>query len=140
MQLNAHTHASQTQIIQPVASYSTLVESDPVVEPVLKRYPQLDRQTFITRELQVAPDTQSQSFQIQVTLPHARMAADIANALAQSLVTQQNAYIKSQYEKAIQLAGQRIADEQKAIDHLTQQYAATSATNTATLTQLASQP
>src|SRR5437870_5812897 len=31
VQLNAHAHASQTQIIQPVASYSTLVTSDPVL-------------------------------------------------------------------------------------------------------------
>ncbi|WP_165423707.1 tyrosine-protein kinase domain-containing protein [Ktedonosporobacter rubrisoli] len=139
VQLSSQTRTSQTQIIQPVASYSTLVTSDPVLNPVLKQYPQLDRQTFIAKQLVVTPDTPSNSFQIQVTLPEARVSADIANRLALLLVAQQNLYIKEQYTKAIQLANQRIASEQKAIDSLNQQYAATPATNTALLSQLASQ-
>jgi Mrp family chromosome partitioning ATPase/uncharacterized protein involved in exopolysaccharide biosynthesis len=139
VQLDAQTRTSQAQIIQPIASYGTLVTSDSVLDPVLRKYSQLDRQTFISKQLVVTPDTLSQSLQIQVTLPQAKVAAAVANDLAQLLVTQQNAYIKSQYEKAIQLANQRVAEDQKSIDNLNQQYAATPASNTAVLSQLSSQ-
>ncbi len=139
VQLNAQSHASQTNIIQPVAAYSTHVTSDTVVEPVFQKYPHLDRQAFITKNLVVIPDTPSQSIQIQVTLPNARMAADIANSLAQSLVVQENASIKSQYDTEIRLYTGYINNEQKTIDNLNKQYAATPPANTAALTQLSNQ-
>ena len=139
VQLNTQTRTSQAQIIQPVAAYSTLITSDPVLNPVLTKYPHIDRQTFVSKQLVITPDAPSQSFQVQVTLPDAAVAADVANGLAQTLVKQQNAYIKSQYDKSIQLANKHIADEQRIIDRLNQQYATTPATNTVILSQLDSQ-
>ena len=139
IQLNAQMRNSQSQIIQPIATYSTLITSDPVLNPVLKQYPKLDRQTFVAKNLVVITETSSQSLQVQVTLPDAVAAAKIANMLAQSLVTQQNAFIKTQYAKALQLINNHIAEEQKTINNLNQQYAATPQTNTALLSQLDSQ-
>lgn len=139
IQLSTQTRTSQAQIIQPVAAYSTLVTSDPVLDAVLANYPGIDRQTFVAKQVVITPDAPSQSFQIQVTLPNAHMAADIANGLARTLVSQQNAYIKSQYDASIKLANSHIADEQRAIDRLNQQYAATAPTNTIVLAQLDSQ-
>src|SRR5437660_7856144 len=139
VQLSTQTHTSQAQIIQPVAAYSTLVTSDPVLDAVFSKYPQIDRQTFVAKQILITPDAPSQSFQIDVTLPNAQMAADVANALARALVSQQNAYIKAQYDKSIKLANSHIAAEQKVIDQLNQQYAATLPTNTIVLAQLDSQ-
>lgn len=139
VQLSTPAHTSQAQIIQPVAAYSTLVTSDPVLNAVLVKYPLIDRQMFVAKQLVITPDAPSQSFQIQVTLPDARMAADIASGLAQTIVSQQNAYIKSQYNEAIKLTNGHIADEQRVINQLNQQYAATLPTNTIVLAQLDSQ-
>ncbi|HEU5227210.1 MAG TPA: cellulose synthase operon protein YhjQ/BcsQ [Ktedonobacteraceae bacterium] len=139
VQLSTQTRSSQAQIIQPIAAYSTLVTSDPVLNPVLAQHREIDRQTFVAKQLVITSDTPSQSFQIQVTLPQARTAADIANTLARTLVSQQNAYIKAQYDTSIKLANSHIADEQKVIDRLNQQYAATLPTNTVVLAQLDSQ-
>ena len=139
VQLNAQSRTAQVQIIQPIAVYGMDVTSDAVLSPVLSQYPKLDRTNFVARQLLVTTDTPSQTVQIQVTLPQAKLAATIANALAQSLVTQQNAAIKAQYDKEVQLLTTRIATEQQQINQLTQQYDTTPATNTNTLTQLDNQ-
>lgn len=139
VQLNAETRSSQSQIIQPISAYSTNITSDSVLVPVLQKYPQIDRQTFTTKELVVTTDTPSQSVQIQVTLPDRKIAADVANKLAQLMVTQQNAYITAQYTKQLQLSNQRIANDEKAINDLNQRYASTPSTNTALLQQLTDQ-
>lgn len=139
VQLNAQTRSSQAQIIQPVSAYSTLVTSDSVLNPVLKMHTELDRLNFVTKQLVVTSDNPSQSIQIQVTLPSSKEAASIANEIAQLLVSQQNTFIQSQYNQELQIVSRRIADEQKAIDHLNQQYAATPSTNTAALQQLTNQ-
>lgn len=139
VQLNAQSRASQVQIIQPVAVYSSLVTSDSVLNPVLQKYPQIDRQAFISKQLTTTTDGPSQSIVIQVTLPAPKIAADVANMLAQQLVTQQNAYIKTQYTTQLQLITNRITDDQKTIDNLNHQYATTNPNNTATLAQLSNQ-
>lgn len=140
IQLNGQSHASQ--IIQPVGAYATLVTSDSVLNPVLKKYHQIDRTSFVTKQLVVNSDNGAQDITIQVTLTDAKIAADAANMLAQSLVEQQNANIKAQYAQEIQIDTTRINDEQKKIDQLNQQYvqaAQASPPNTALLQQLNSQ-
>jgi tyrosine-protein kinase Etk/Wzc len=139
IQLNAETRNSQAQIIQPISAYSNNITSDSVLDPVLKQYPQIDRSTFIAKELLITPDTTSQSLQIQVTLPNRKMAADIANKLAQLTVSQQNAFIKAQYQKELQLVNARIAAETATINSLNQRYLSTPSTNTGQLQQLSDQ-
>lgn len=139
VQLNAQSRTAQVQIIQPVAVYGMDVTSDAVLSPVMSQYPKLDRTNFIAKQLLVTTDTPSQTVLIQVTLPQAKMAATVANALAQSLVAQQNAAIKAQYDKEVQLLTTRVSAEQQQINQLTQQYDNTPATNTNTLTQLDNQ-
>ena len=139
VQLNAQAHPSQ--VIQPIPAYATLVTSDSVLSDVLKRYP-LDRTTFVTKQLTVTPDTTSETISIQVTLPNAKMSAGVANLLAQKLVTQQNAYIQSQYNKELQIIKDRISNDQKTLDQLNQAYdkaAQANPPNTTTLQQLNSQ-
>lgn len=119
VQLNALTNNSQ--IIQPVAVYAALATSDPVMAPLLKKYPNIARQMVLARQLVVTSDASSQTISIQVTLSNPNTAVDIANTLAQSLIEQQNAYIKSQYDTELQLVKGRIADEQKTINHPNQQ-------------------
>ncbi len=132
-----------SQIVQPVAAYSTLVTSDSVLGAVLDNYlnndQNIDRQTFVTKQLAVSSDSASQSITIAVTLSNASEAASLANALAQTLVKQQNAYIHAQYAQELQIVNSRIAAEQNAINHLNQQYAATPSANAATLQQLSDQ-
>jgi Mrp family chromosome partitioning ATPase/capsular polysaccharide biosynthesis protein len=139
VQLNAPTHSSQVQIIQPVSAYSTLVTSDSILNPVLALNPAVDRVNFVAKQLVVTPDVPSQSILIQVTLTSAKAAANIANGLAKLLVSQQNTYIESQYNQELQIVSKRIAGDQGTIDHLNQQYAATPSTNAAALQQLANQ-
>ncbi len=134
--LNAQTRASQVQIIQPVAVYATDVTSDAVLNPVLAKHKSIDRASFIAKQLLVTPNGASQTVQIQVTISGAKLSATIANELAQSLVTIENAAIKAQYNEELQLLTTRIANEQKQIDQLSQQYDATPTTSTNILTQL----
>src|SRR5260370_28963502 len=63
-----------TQVLQPVAAYTATARSDAVLDPVLKQYPSIDRQTFVTKQLAVTGDGPSQTISIQVKLPGARMA------------------------------------------------------------------
>ena len=139
VQLNAQTKTAQVQIIQPVAVYATDVTSDAVLNPVLVKHKAIDRAYFLTKELVVTSDNPSQTVQIQVTIPGASLSAKIANELAQSLVAVENASIKAQYDAELQLLANRIADEQKQIDQLSQQYDNTPATSTNVLTQLDNQ-
>ncbi len=136
VQLNAQTNNSQ--IVQPVAVYAALVTSDPVMAPLLKKYP-FARQLVTAKQIVVVSDNASQTISIQVTLSDANAAVDIANTLAQSLVAQQNAYIKSQYDTELQIVQGRIAAEQQTIDHLIRQIDRTPFSNTATIQQLNSQ-
>lgn len=137
--LNAQTRASQVQIIQPVAVYATDVTSDAVLNPVLAKHKQIQRANFIAKQLVVTSDGASQTVQIQVTIPGAKLSAEVANELAQSLVTVENASIKAQYNEELQLLTTRIANEQKQIDQLSQQYDNTPTTSTNVLTQLDNQ-
>jgi Mrp family chromosome partitioning ATPase len=137
VQLDAQTRTSL--IVQPVAAYAALVTSDAVLNPVLAQHPDIDRTNFIAKQLTVSSDDPSATVTIQVTLPNAKEAALVANALAQLLVTQQNAYIKSQYTTELQLLTTRIANEQKTIASLNQQIAQTPTTSSATIQQLSSQ-
>ncbi len=139
VQLSTQARTSQAQIIQPIAVYATDVTSDAVLNPVLSRYPQIDRTNFIAKQLVVTYDAPSQTVQIQVTVPGAKISAAMANQLAQLLVAQQNAAIQAQYTKALQLLNARIADEQKQINLLSQQYDNTPPTSTNVLTQLDNQ-
>ena len=137
VQLNAQTNTSQ--IVQSVEVYAALVPSDSVLGQVLKKYPQIDRQALVSKQLTMTSDDPSQTISIQVTLSDPKLTADMANELAQLLVDQQNAYIKSQYTKEIQIVGDRIAAEQTAIDHLNRQIAQTPSSNATALQQLSSQ-
>ncbi len=139
VQLSSQARTSQAQIIQPIAVYATDVTSDSVLNPVISQYKQIDRTNFITKELVVTYDAPSQTVQIQVTLPGAKLSANVANQLARLLIMQQNAAIQAQYTKALQLLNARIADEQKQINQLSQQYDSTPPTNTNVLTQLDNQ-
>src|SRR5579885_1583726 len=56
VQLSAQNRTSQAQIIQPVAAYSTLVTSDPVLNAVLAKYPEIDRQAFVAKQVAITPD------------------------------------------------------------------------------------
>lgn len=127
VQLNAQ--ARTTAIIQPVAAYATLVSSDSILGAALKNYPDLDRRSISSKQLTVTGDDPSQTISIQVTLTNPREAAGLANDLASLLVTQQNAFIKDQYNKELQIVNARIAEEQKAIDSLNQKIISTPTTD-----------
>lgn len=137
VQLNVQARTSQ--IIQPVAAYAALVTSDPLVNPVLMEHKDIDRQTFVTKQLVVTSDDPSQTITIQVTLSNAKEAVAVANQIAQLLVLQQNAYIQSQYNTELQVLKVRIDTEQKAIDQLNQKIAQTPSTDTAAIQQFNSQ-
>lgn len=123
VQLNAQSHTST--IIQPVAAYATLVASDSILGNALKNYPNLDRSAVVSKQLVVNSDDPSQSITIQLTLTNPKQAASLSNELAQLLVTQQNAYIKSEYTKQLEIVNNRIAEEQKTIDQLSQKIIST---------------
>jgi Mrp family chromosome partitioning ATPase len=139
VQLNAQSRNDQVQIIQSISVYGMDVTSDAVLNPVFKRYHNLDRANFIAKQLVVTTDTLSQTIEIQVTMPGPKLCANIANMLAQALVAQQNAAIQAQYTKEVQLLTNRIAAEQKQITQWSQQYDATPAADTNALTQLDNQ-
>ncbi len=119
IQLNTQSRTSA--IVQPVAAYASLVTSDSVLGTTLKNYPNLDRQTMSTKQLIINNDSKSQTISIQVTLPNAKEAASVANDLAHTLVTQQNALIQQQYTNELKLLAGHIADEQKNINTINQQ-------------------
>lgn len=137
VQLNAQAHTST--IIQPVGAYSALITSDSILGTALKDFPTIDRTALVTKELVVATDNASQTINISVTLSNAKDAAKLANELSQLLVTQQNAYIKQQYNKELQLINTRIANEKLQIEQLNAKIIATPSTDTATIQQLQSQ-
>lgn len=139
IQLNAQSHGSQAQIVQPVAAYGTALTSDAVLNPVLSKYHTIDRDTFIAKLLVITPDTPSSTITVQVTLPNAKMAADVANELSQLMVDQQNAIIKAQYAKLIQQQQATVASESTQISKLQSEYTNTPATNTAQLNVLDAQ-
>lgn len=137
VQLNAQSRTSG--IVQPVAAYATMVTSDAILGQVLKKYPTVSRQSLGTKQLVVTIDNPSQTISIQVTLPAPKMAAGLANDLAQQLVSQQNAYIKSQYNMQLQILKNQYNQYHDAIEKLNQQMLATPATDTTAIQQLQSQ-
>lgn len=137
VQLNAQAHTST--IVQPVAAYSALITSDSILGTALKNYPKIDRTALMTKQLTVTPDNSSQTISINVTLPDAAEAADIANELAQLLVKQQNAVIQQEYTKELQIVSARIKNEQLQVTQLNQKIIATPSTDTTTIQQLQSQ-
>jgi Mrp family chromosome partitioning ATPase/capsular polysaccharide biosynthesis protein len=118
VQLNAEAHAATT--IQSVDAYAAQVTTDSLLNPLLQKYPHLDRQTFLSRELLVTTNRLQQNILIQVTLPDPKNAARVANSLAEAFVGQQNAYIKAQYDKQVHLLNTEISGEQKIIAGLNQ--------------------
>ncbi|HLH61712.1 MAG TPA: Wzz/FepE/Etk N-terminal domain-containing protein [Ktedonobacteraceae bacterium] len=116
VQLNG---GSRGIIIQPVASYANLVSSDSVLGEALKQFPHINPASIGTKQLTVTPDTKSNSISIQVSLPDGKDAAGLANALAQLLVTQQNALIKQQTQQQLQLLQASIKNDQSQITSLT---------------------
>jgi Mrp family chromosome partitioning ATPase len=140
IQLNAQSGTSQ--IIQPIEVYGSLVTSDSLLNPVLKKYPQIDRQSFLSKQLSVNSDSRSQTISIQVTLLQPKVAQDAANMLAQMLIQQQNANIKALYTQEIQIDSARISAEQAKIDLLNRKYievASAAVPNTVILQQLNNQ-
>src|SRR5579885_2670358 len=118
VQLNG---GSRGIIIQPVASYANLVSSDSVLGQALKQFPKINPASIGTKQLVVTPDTKSNSISIQVSLPDGKDAAGLANALAQILVTSQNAYIKAQTEQQLSLLQASIKNDQNQINNLKNQ-------------------
>lgn len=120
-------------IVKPVTAYAALLTSDSVMNTILKKYPDLDRLTFTTKQLVVTPVLTSETIEIEVTLPGAKEAASIANDLAGLLVAQQNAYIESELDQEVKILQGRITNEQNTINHLNQQIIQTPASSTATI-------
>lgn len=118
IQLNGH--AGSSSAIQSVAAYGTLVTSDSVLGAALKNFPDLTPGSIGSKQLVVNPANSSQTISIQVTLSNAKEAADLANDLAQSLVQQQNATIKAQLEKQLQIVNGQIDSINKNINALNQ--------------------
>jgi Mrp family chromosome partitioning ATPase len=120
-------------LVKSVDAYSSLVTSDAVLLTVLKKFPDLNSTTLVGKGLTVVPTLTSQSLQIEVTLPDAKEAAKLANDLANTLVTQQNAEIKTEVAQEIKLIGSRITGEQNTINKLNAAIIKTPATDTATI-------
>jgi len=143
VQLNAQARA--TTIVQSVDAYAAQVTSDSLLNPLLQKYPNLDRQTFISRQLLVTPNHLQQNILIQVTLPDPKTAASVANTLAESFVEQQNGYIRAQYDKQVKLLSTEITSEQNIIAGLNQkivqlaQNSTNNPSNTLVIQQLNSQ-
>jgi Mrp family chromosome partitioning ATPase len=135
VQLNApHNTSSPSQAILPVSAYAVMVTSDSVLGTVLKSYPRLNRQS-LGKQLVVTPNPSGSNFTISVTLPNAKEAASFVNDLARSLVMQQNAQIKTQYDTQLQLLQSEISQEQKTIDALNQKILQIPADNTTQIQQ-----
>ncbi len=143
VQLNAEAHT--TTIIQSVDAYVAQVTSDSLLNPLLQKYPHLDRQTFLSRELLVTANHLQQNILIQVTLPDPKTAARVANTLAESFVGQQNTNIKKQYDTQVLALTTDISREQNTIAGLNQkivqlaQNSTYDPTNTLVIQQLSAQ-
>lgn len=133
VQVNA-PHNDSSQFIQSVTAYAFLVTSDNVLGNVLQAYPHLNRQA-LAKQLSVTPNTTGQSLTIQVDLPTAKVAAQLANDLAHELVSQQNNLIKDQYAKQIQLLTNQINNEQQIINTLDQKILKIPTNNTTQIEQ-----
>lgn len=107
--------------ILPVATYGTLVNSDSVLVTALKNYHDLTPQSLGAKQLTVTSSNTAQTISIQVTLPNAKEAAGLANDLAQLLVQQQNANIKAQYAKQLQIVNAQLNNINKNISTLNQE-------------------
>src|SRR5258708_486095 len=141
LQLNG---GSRGLVVQPVNTYANLVMGDAVLATALKSFPSINPASIGTKQLVVTGDPKSNSISIQVTLSNGKDAAGLANALAQLLVTQQNAVIKQQYGEELSLLNKSIQADQTQIANLDKQIIAlasqpTSASNTAAIQQLHSQ-
>src|SRR5258706_10249060 len=131
-------------VVQPVASYANLVMGDAILGTALKSFPTINPASIGTKQLVVNSDAKSNSISIQVTLSNGKDAAGLANALAQLLVTQQNAVIKQQYAVELSLINKNIQADQTQITNLDKQIIALasqtpSASNTAAIQQLQNQ-
>ncbi|HLX39621.1 MAG TPA: hypothetical protein VKR42_03775, partial [Ktedonobacteraceae bacterium] len=86
---------------------------------------------LVGKGLTVVPTVASASLQIEVTLSNAKEAANLANDLANTLVTQQNAEIKAEVAQEIKIISARITSEQNTINNLNQEIIKTPSTDTA---------
>src|SRR5436305_396044 len=141
VQLNG---GSRGLVVQPVASYANLIPGDAILGTALKSFPNINPASIGTKQLVINPDTKSNSISIQVALSNGKDAAGLANALAQLLVTQQNAVIKQQYAAELNLINKNIQADQTQIANLDKQIIAlasqtTSASTTAAIQQLQNQ-
>lgn len=116
--------------VKSVDAYSTLVTSDAVLGTVLKKYPDLSAATLTSKGLTVVPTLAAATLAIEVTLPDAKEAANLANDLANTLVTQQNAAIKAQINQEIAITNTHIKGDQTQITNLTNLLLKTPSTDT----------
>jgi protein-tyrosine kinase len=130
----ARSGGNGVPVVQSIAAYATMATADSIINVVLVRYPDLNRQA-LSREIVTTPDLNGQNILFAVTLPRAREAANLANDLANVFVAQQNAVIKQGYEKQIKLLNDTIASEQTQIDEFNQKIVQTPATNTIIIQQ-----
>ncbi len=131
IELSSSSHGGG--FVKSVTAYSSLVTSDSILLTVLKKYPDLNSATLLGKGLSVVPTIASASLQIEVTLPNAKEAANLANDLANTLVTQQNAEIKTEVAQEIKITSARITGEQNTINNLNQEIIKTPTTDTATI-------
>lgn len=131
IELKSSAHSGS--FVESVAAYASLVTSDSVLLTVLKKYPDLNAVTLVSKGLTVVPIVASANLQIEVTLPNAKEAANLANDLANTLVTQQNAAIKVEVAQEIKITSARITGEQNTINNLNQEIIKTPVTDTATI-------
>ncbi|MHB8596658.1 MAG: polysaccharide biosynthesis tyrosine autokinase [Ktedonobacteraceae bacterium] len=127
------TSAHGGGFVKSVTAYSSLVTSDAVLLTVLKKYPDLDATTLVGKSLTVVPTLASSNLSIEVTLPNAKEAARLANDLANTLVSQQNAEIKTEVAQEIKITSARITGEQNTINKLNAEIIKTPVTDTATI-------
>ncbi|HVB24158.1 MAG TPA: hypothetical protein VNG51_19630 [Ktedonobacteraceae bacterium] len=120
-------------LVKSVTAYSSLVTSDSILLTVLKKpeYKDLSATTLVGKGLTVVPTVASASLQIEVTLSNAKEAANLANDLANTLVTQQNAEIKAEVAQEIKIISARITGETNTINNLNQEIIKTPTTDTA---------
>lgn len=129
IELNSSSHGGG--LVKSVTAYSSLVTSDSILLTVLKKYPDLNSATLVGKSLTVVPVVASSSLQIEVTLPNAKEAANLANDLANTLVKQQNAEIKAEVAQEIKITSARITSETNTINNLNQEIIKTPTTDTA---------
>jgi Mrp family chromosome partitioning ATPase len=126
------TSAHGGGFVKSVTAYSSLVTSDSVLLTVLKKpeYKNLSAATLVGKGLTTVPTLAAATLQIEVTLPSAKEAANLANDLANTLVSQQNAEIKAEVAQEIKITQARITTETNAINNLTQEIIKTPTTDT----------